>query len=189
MTVYLVRHGQSEANARRAHSGQGSSPLTEQGFRDAEKAGKRLAGIRFDRVFSSDQLRARQTACRALPGIEPELDQRLREIDVGSLVERLVTECEAEYGPKYLEDKKTRDYTSYGGENDQMQYDRCADFLRMLEGLEGCENAAVFSHGGAIRCMLSYVLGTRLTLANSIFQNGSVTVLRWKDGVWSLLME
>ena len=64
MTVfYLLRHGQSEANVKRIFTGQldryGLSPL---GRRQAERAADYLADRGIDRIYSSDLLRARQTA-------------------------------------------------------------------------------------------------------------------------------
>lgn len=189
MIVYLVRHGESEANSLHMHDGQGYSPLTEKGISDAKRVGTRLAGIAFDKVFSSDQVRAIQTAREALPGIEPVQDARIREIDVGILTRRLVADCEKEFGEEYLTNKRHRDFTPYGGESSQMQYDRCADFMKTLESLPDCRNVAVFAHGGSIRCMLGYVLGFYIGQPQILFANGSVTVLMFENGKWCLKIE
>jgi broad specificity phosphatase PhoE len=62
-TFYFVRHGQSVARARNIVQGVGLDiPLTEAGLRQAEAAAARLAGERFDRIFSSRAKRCRDTA-------------------------------------------------------------------------------------------------------------------------------
>ena len=62
--VILMRHGESEANARHLFQGAGSSPLTARGRVQAKKAGERLAGRRFAVVESSDLERSVDTAQR-----------------------------------------------------------------------------------------------------------------------------
>ena len=79
--VILMRHGQSMANASRVWQGAGSSPLTAEGRHQAERAGERLAGRRFDLIESSDLQRCVDTARSA--GFEPHPRPAWREGDVG----------------------------------------------------------------------------------------------------------
>ena len=84
-TFYLVRHGESEANAARRFAGQSDSPLTARGRRQAKTVAKELAKVKFDKVVSSDLSRTRDTAeiiARA-QGVPVEIVPELREIDVG----------------------------------------------------------------------------------------------------------
>ena len=110
MKLYLIRHGQSEANFNKSHSGWGSIGLTEEGIYQAEKIGAILKSIPFDKVYSSDLLRARQTQKIALPDADAELCSLIREINVGSLAQRLVTDCVAEFGDEYIRNKKNFNY-------------------------------------------------------------------------------
>ena len=59
--VYLVRHGESEANASPRFQPP-SSPLTEKGRRQAQLIAKRAARVQFDALISSPYTRARETA-------------------------------------------------------------------------------------------------------------------------------
>jgi broad specificity phosphatase PhoE len=62
-TLYLVRHGESEANVRRVFSnGKVDLPLTELGRWQAQQAAAWLAGRGVAGVYSAPLLRARQTA-------------------------------------------------------------------------------------------------------------------------------
>ena len=60
--IYLVRHGQTEANEQEIMSGHFDSPLTPNGENQAQKRGETLKHIHFDAVFSSDLVRAKRTA-------------------------------------------------------------------------------------------------------------------------------
>ena len=71
LRIYLVRHGQSEANVTETMSGHCPTPLTELGRAQAEAIGKKLLAIhpKVDFVYSSDLARASETAeiiCRIL---------------------------------------------------------------------------------------------------------------------------
>lgn len=84
--VIVLRHGETDHNAARIWQGHLDTPLSERGVEQADAVGPALAALSPDRIVSSDLTRARLTAesvGRAC-GIRVELDQRLREIDVGA---------------------------------------------------------------------------------------------------------
>ena len=58
----FLRHGLSTANQDRVLSGWWDVALTEEGRRQAREAGKTLLEARFDRILTSDLVRARETA-------------------------------------------------------------------------------------------------------------------------------
>ena len=62
INIYLVRHGQTYYNIYNKLQGWSNSPLTDQGYQDAEKAGQRLKDVHFDAAFCSDLTRAVETA-------------------------------------------------------------------------------------------------------------------------------
>src|SRR3990167_1331844 len=61
-TFYIVRHGQSTGNINNIIQGHLDHPLSELGKKQAKERAKSFSNIKFDLVFSSDLLRARQTA-------------------------------------------------------------------------------------------------------------------------------
>jgi broad specificity phosphatase PhoE len=61
-TIYLVRHGETEWNAKNIVQGHQDSPLTEQGLAQAAATAQDLKDIKFDAIFSSDSPRAYRTA-------------------------------------------------------------------------------------------------------------------------------
>jgi probable phosphoglycerate mutase len=83
--LVLWRHGRTEWNLVGRAQGHANVPLDEVGLAQAQRAAELLATYEPVFVWSSDLMRARQTAetLTALTGHEVVLDQRLREYDVG----------------------------------------------------------------------------------------------------------
>ena len=87
---YIVRHGQTLLNSLDRAQGWADSPLTEAGKQMAADIGQKLKGIDFDAVYTSDMLRAVQTAELILEaggegGVPIEKDARLREWCLGCM--------------------------------------------------------------------------------------------------------
>ncbi len=158
MRVYFIRHGQSESNSKREHGGWGQYPLTEQGRREAAVAGKRLEGLHFDKVYSSDLIRTIETQQIAYPCEDVERSELIREIDVGSLMGRTADDCYAEYGESYMTNKKVYDFSTYGGETYDQFYERVMKFIKELE-TKPYQNVAIFCHGGMILTLMDHILG------------------------------
>ncbi|KAJ1165237.1 hypothetical protein NDU88_005665 [Pleurodeles waltl] len=134
--VTLVRHGETRYNKERLLQGQGiDEPLSEMGFRQANAAGRFLNGVRFTHVFSSDLIRAKQTAAtilgesRMCKDHKINLDARLRErkygVAEGKPLSELKTRAKAagQQCPKY---------TPPGGETLEEVKARAKDFFEFL---------------------------------------------------------
>ncbi|XP_032833914.2 fructose-2,6-bisphosphatase TIGAR [Petromyzon marinus] len=90
-TITIVRHGETTYNKKRLIQGQGiNMPLSDVGFEQAAAVGAALQHVPFAYVYSSDQLRAQQTAeeivkrnhhCRDRP---LQREERLRERSFGA---------------------------------------------------------------------------------------------------------
>ena len=81
LTITLVRHARSEANAAGIWQGQGDAVLAPEGRDQARSLGDRLAGRRFDVVISSDLSRTVETAALSGHG-DPQLLREWRERDI-----------------------------------------------------------------------------------------------------------
>lgn len=159
MKVYIVRHGESEANKARCFCGWGQVSLTEKGFKDAESVRAFMQKIKFDKVYSSDLIRAVQTAETALPGAEIEKSPLIREVNVGSLMGKPVFKTLEEMGEPLAAARRVSDYRNYGGES--MDIDvraRVGEFLRALED-KPYENVAVFAHEGVLKIFAAEIIG------------------------------
>lgn len=186
MRIYVIRHGQSEANLLVAHAGWGQVPLTEKGLAQAAAAGERLKELRFDKVIVSDLRRAQQTAQAALPGYDYQTDWRVREIGVGSLEGHRVADCIAELGEPYKVHRALRDFTAYGGENLETMQRRVSEFMDDLTKEPEDAQIAVVCHEGSMCCMLCHVLQCRIPYLAAFADNCSLCVFTYKSGHWVL---
>ena len=114
MKVYFIRHGQSQGNLEKRASGWFQSPLSELGHSQARALVPVLKEVKFDIIYSSDLVRAIQTAHDAIPGCKPVTSSLLREICVGSIAGRLRTDCINTYGDVYTNASKNHDYPDPG---------------------------------------------------------------------------
>jgi len=89
MSLYFLRHGQSEANVKHVFAGQKeNSPLTELGKRQAEIAANDLKNAAITKIVSSNLIRAKQTAeivASKLGVSNVSVDDRIAEYDMGVL--------------------------------------------------------------------------------------------------------
>lgn len=186
MKLYFIRHGQSQANLNHFFAGQTQVTLTEQGRNDARRAGQLLQSISFDRVYSSDLIRAMETRKIALPDAEAISTPLLREIDVGALEGYTLQQCLEKFGEAMAENRAVYDFTPYGGENVAMVRQRLRSFLQALEDAP-CDRVAVFAHAALGAILLEMVLGGPIDKHALICENGSVAVFEFTGGRWRLL--
>jgi len=85
MIFYLVRHGEIESNIKKVYAGWSEEPLTENGVRQAEKAGKALRGKGIEAIYCSPLKRAFQTAeiIGGIIGKKPIPDDSFKEMKLG----------------------------------------------------------------------------------------------------------
>jgi probable phosphoglycerate mutase len=83
--VLLWRHGRTAWNVQRKFQGQADPPLDAVGREQAREAAAMLASVEPDAIYSSDLVRATETAAAlaALTGLPVRLDRRLRERSLG----------------------------------------------------------------------------------------------------------
>ena len=183
MKLFLIRHGQSVANLGTYYTGQTDVPLTELGIQQAKAIQPILAQHHFDKVYSSDLQRARQTCENALPGAVYEPLKLIREFDVGKLAGVELGSVER----KVSQDPDERpDYTDYDGENAKMVCARAKAFLELLEK-ESYEYVAAFSHQGFINCVIRTILETSYPGGHIYLGNCVVHVVEYDGAKWRLL--
>lgn len=179
MRLFLIRHGESQANIDRVYAGHVDTPLTANGCEQARSIRNVLARIPFDRVYTSDLSRAWDTQKYALPNAACTPTQLLREFNVGDLA-----------GQSFVWHKNKiamdRDYSPYGGESVEDVRMRLDRFCQMLEN-DPCENVAAFTHHGIVVCMLRKILGHGFDSSLLHSYNCSVHVFEYTEGKWRLL--
>src|SRR6266478_5466016 len=110
MTIFLVRHGETEWNRARRYQGWSDSPLTARGIAQAEAIGHRLRALpeaAAAEIIASPIGRARRTAqiiAECLGRTAPlRFDERLREISLGSWDGLDRAEIRSRMGEKFAE--------------------------------------------------------------------------------------
>ena len=181
--VYFLRHGETVTNAAHIFAGQSDAPLNDKGIDQAKAVAPLFRGVAFDKVYCSDLQRAKNTAAMAIPGVEPEYTAQIREIDVGRLVGRRVSDCVAEMGEAFVQSRARFDYSLYGGEGREQLDARIADFMRLLEK-DDHGTIGVVCHGGVILSVARYILGDLNGLAEP--ENCSICKATYKNGKWIL---
>lgn len=157
LELWLVCHGETPWNREGRAQGQSDPPLSELGVQQAELLGRRLAGVSFDEVYTSDLARARYTARLALPGAEIQLEKRLREIHFGSWEGKPWEALEGE-DKAALEAWFKDPYRQRAPEGESYE-DLLARVSAWLAKLPPTGRVAAFAHGGTIRCALYHFTG------------------------------
>ena len=98
--IIFIRHGESQGNAIRKILGHTDMDLSELGYRQAYATAEALKDERVDAVYSSDLLRAFNTAKpnADMRGLEVVPSRQLREVYVGKWENRFAEDIIAEYG-------------------------------------------------------------------------------------------
>ena len=148
--LFLVRHGQSEANILDVFGSQYDYKLTSQGIEEAESIRDTLAMHSYDKVYTSDLSRAINTQKIALPKRDATITPLVREIDEGNLVGTSIKAAAQKYGRDFM---IKRDYTDFDGESAAAMQKRIREFLRLVENSND-KTTIVFAHNGTINTML-----------------------------------
>lgn len=185
MLLYMIRHGESVANHIRGHAGWAQVPLTPLGIEQAQAAGERLKDISFDRIITSDLLRAKQTCEFALPGCKYETNPLIREINVGSLSGKTAVQCEELYGSSYVESKAIEDFTPFNGENRDTLLKRVTEFMTSAETFTE-DTVAVFTHAGVLRAAFEFVTQAPRSRNRIYCGNCCIVVFEYLDNHWRL---
>ena len=162
--LVLVRHGQSEWNAKNLFTGWRDPDLTEKGVEEAAQAGKTLkqAGYNFDVAFTSDLQRAQKTCALILDalelgGLDVIRDQALNERDYGDLAGLNKDDAREKWGDEQVHIwRRSYDIPPPGGESLKDTADRVLPYYqasikpRLLDG----ENVLVAAHGNSLRALV-----------------------------------
>lgn len=160
--IFLARHGQTVTNKEGRFCGHAETDLTPRGEDQARALGRRLAGIQIDACYTSDYSRAMRTAAFALGerGITPAVDPDLRELHYGEWELEREIEIRRRYPDQH---KLMRDedpaWRPPGGETVAEVRARTSAALDRIVHAHKGKHVLVISHGTAINCLLSAVLG------------------------------
>jgi len=158
--LLLIRHGQSEANARGIIQGRREYGLTSLGREQAARVAARLAaGSRPVRLLSSPLLRARQTAdiiAQAL-GLSVEEEPGLLEYDVGAISGLTAPEVR-EHFPDVVAALQRGERPRFPGEEGrELFWSRVAAVLDAVQ--QRGEHVVAVTHGGVVSASCAMIAG------------------------------
>jgi glucosyl-3-phosphoglycerate phosphatase len=185
--LVLVRHGQTDWNREGRWQGHADPGLNDLGWRQADAAAARLAReYAGSPVVTSDLRRAAQTASRAAAalGVEPTVDVRLREVDVGEWSGLTRDQVRERDQDGYLAWEQGRNHGYPGGETFAELTARATAAMHELFERHAGGTVVAVCHGGTIRSMVASALsigdaGRRLLATGA---NGSLSVLDTRRG-------
>jgi probable phosphoglycerate mutase len=161
--LVLLRHGRTEWNDAGRAQGHADVPLDEVGLAQAKEVAPVLAALRPVALWSSDLARAARTAevVGAEARLEPVLDPRLREFDIGPNRTGLTSEQYAAAHPDEHTALLAGNIDAIPGR--ETRDDVLARFLPALrsyaDALGPGETGLVVSHGAALRVVVPAFLG------------------------------
>jgi broad specificity phosphatase PhoE len=189
-TIYLVRHGETDYNIQRRFQGHIDTPLNKAGKKQAVELAKKFTSLHLDFVYSSDLIRAKETAAEIAKEkkLEIRLTKLFRERNFGKAEGRSLTEDKelillldrfATLSP----DKQWHSRVLPGWETNEELVGRAFTHLRSLALQHLGDNILVVTHGTVIVTLLAH-LGylTRKEMYSGRLKNGAIIELQ-SDGI------
>lgn len=162
--LILVRHGESEWNAKGLWTGLTDISLSEKGKEEAQIAAQEIQDIPLDMVFTSDLKRAQETAdiiTHQLATDSPLIKNKaLNERDYGELTGKNKWDLKKEFGDeKFTLLRRSFDYPISGGETLKDVYNRVIPYYKTIiePELMAGKNVLIAAHGNSIRALIKYL--------------------------------
>ncbi|HGN9370296.1 TPA: adenosylcobalamin/alpha-ribazole phosphatase [Citrobacter pasteurii] len=181
MRLWLVRHGETEANVAGLYSGHAPTPLTERGIAQAQSLSGLLRNVPFDNVLCSELERARHTtqlilAEREVPvRVMPELNEMFFG-DWEMRHHRDLAREDAENYAVWCNDWQNA--TPTNGEGFQAFSQRIERFIAQLADYKNVQNLLVVSHQGVLSVLIARLLS---------MPAASMWHFRVEQGCWSAI--
>ena len=149
MTIYLIRHGKTEANEKHLYCGSTDLPLSEAGKEELYKLKCHIKDVRF---LTSGMKRTEETLHILFGNVPYEVETRFREVDFGVFEMRSYDELKntPEY-QAWLTGDNEANIPPQGESGSQMK-------TRVLEAFSQIrEDTCIITHGGVIAAIMAHL--------------------------------
>lgn len=163
-TLCLVRHGETPWNAERRLQGHLDIPLNEHGRAQARATAAMLEGKRFDAIYSSDLVRAVETAQCIAGGVAPVAMQALRERHYGCFQGMTYTEAKSSLPEAYAAFEARNPSFEFpgGGESLLAFCSRVEGAMESIAHRHAGQRVLIVTHGGVLDIVHRLVTGKPL---------------------------
>ena len=182
-TLILARHGETDWNRDGRFQGHADPPLNDRGREQAGSLADALADERIDAIYSSDLLRAHETALVVAErrGLDVVVDPDLRERDVGEWSGLTLPEIEERF-PEEI--RRFREEGLSVGESHEALSLRVVAAAQRIAAAHPGGHVLVVTHGGSLR-MLRQAAGGEV--GAPVVRNGHVLKMAVRDGTFARL--
>lgn len=188
--LIVVRHGETLWNSEGRYQGHLDSPLTAKGLAQSQSLARRLAGVPFSALYSSDLGRARQTAeiIGEATGHSTQLESRLREQHLGVFQGLTKLELRARL-PLEFDDYRRGDpdHVVPQGESARQRHQIITGCLDELAKHHADETIVIIAHGGTLSALFRHAVGVPLEVPRRFrVANTALNRFTWKNERWCL---
>jgi probable phosphoglycerate mutase len=183
--IFLVRHGESQWNTLKKIQGQQDIPLTEGGLKQANLIGNRLMNEKIDRIYSSDLIRAFNTA--EIIGGKLNINvipmEEFREINFGIWEGMSNEKMLLKYHDEYLMWKRVPEKLKIeGAESLEELQSRAMNGINKIMRNGKDDNILIVSHSATLKTIILGLLDIDLTyFKNLTLDNVSLTIIEIRD--------
>jgi len=169
LRIYLARHGQTDWNAARRLQGLTDTHLDATGRAQAESLAARLAGVRFDAVYSSMLARTRETAAIVHGSVPIDSLADLNERSIGKF-QGFVVDSDSVMTAEFRRRINALGDSLDGGESLEHHLERVSRALEGIRRKHPSGTILVVGHGLTNQLILKDLLGLSWEQANGIAQ-------------------
>ncbi|NIN72669.1 MAG: hypothetical protein GTO46_12250 [Gemmatimonadetes bacterium] len=157
--IYVMRHGETEANVRQILIGREDSPFTESGWQQPVEVARHLVGRDLARIYASPMDRTQRTAALVQETLDRpvpiELAQSIAEIDAGEFTGLSFPEVRS----LLPSDAILGQFHYPGGESWRDVQERALEFVLGLEARHAGDAVLLVTHAGVIAGLVAAYLG------------------------------
>ena len=167
---YILRHGESVSNVKGFVSSRpekSANPLTKTGTKQARRVTQKILSENIELIFSSDVLRAKQTAEIIAEQLKKKVnfDKRLREIDFGTFNSKPIADFIGHFASK---EKRIKEKVPRG-ESYEDTLKRVNNFLEDMEKTYSNKKILIVSHQAPLFILEGIFLGYSLKKSIEFF--------------------
>jgi 2,3-bisphosphoglycerate-dependent phosphoglycerate mutase len=163
--LIVLRHGQSQWNLENRFTGWVDIDLSEQGIREAQEAGEKLKGYKFDKAYTSVLIRAQRTLDIILDiigqkDIPIEKDKALNERMYGDLQGLNKDELRVKYGAEQVQIwRRSYNVAPPNGESLKDTAARVIPYWesKIVPDLKDGKRILISAHGNSLRALVMYL--------------------------------